>query len=515
MSDEDESQGALLGTVAGGAIWSFGGRIAKMALLFIVEIVMARFLGLSSYGGITLAVVIINIGTTVAGLGLGQGITRKVPYYETEPGKARGAIWSALGSALVGGIVVGASIFVAAPFIATQIVNDPDLVWLFRVGGLAIPFSVLVGIGISIAKAFNDATTHVAVQQLFIPTSRAIVIPGLIAAGFGAIYATAGIAATLVLGGCLAIVLGFRHIPFELRGPREPMFREMITFSAPLMLASGMQFLITNMDTILVGMFLATASVGVYNAQLKIMNLGWVFFYPITTLLGPVLTRFDRDDRRKKAKRTYQVSSKWMSLLTLPVFLLVFLFPNVVIRATFGADATAGSTVLRILILPVLFSVLLGANGGALVALGHNRIHMYGNAATAASNLGLNLYLIPRYGIAGAATATALSLGMKNVIYSARLYQAHGVHPFSGSLVRVLGSITPLVIIGYVVFITLFPVRFATVTVVGLVFLAVYTVVVVKVGGIEQEDIDVVTRFEESKGLDLDILRSVIKCLQA
>jgi O-antigen/teichoic acid export membrane protein len=380
---------------------------------------------------------------------------------------------------------------------------------------LTIPFFVLVGIGVSTAKAFNDATTHVAVRQLFIPISRAIIVPGVIALGFGAVYATAGIAVTMILGGLLALLLGFRHIPFDLRGPREPMLREMLTFSVPLMLASGMQFLITNTDTILVGAFLATTSVGVYNAALRIMNLGWLFFYPVTTLLGPVLTRLDREYRIVEATRTYQVSVKWMALLTIPMFLLLFLFPQVVIGVTFGEEATSGAAALRILILPVMFSVLLGPNDGALVSFGHNKIHMYGNAATALANLGLNLFLIPRYGIVGAATATALSLGMRNVIYSARLYQAHGVQPFSGALFRVLGATVPIVAVGYFAFVRLFPVRFLTVTAIGLVFLTVYVIVVVKVGGIEQEDIDVVTRFEESKGLNLDILRTIVKRLQA
>lgn len=515
MSDSDQSQDALLGTIAGGAIWTFGGRITKLVLLFFVEIAMARFLGLSSYGGITLAVVTINLGTTFGSLGMARGIGRKVPYYETDQTKARGAIRSALTLVLVGGVIVGVGVFVAAPVIATRVVSDPETVWLFRLAGLTIPFSVLTGVGISTAKAFNDATTHVAVRQLFIPISRAVAIPAVIAAGFGAVYATLGIAVTTAIGGLLAIYLGFRHIPFELRGSTTPMRREMFAFSFPLVLASGMQFLITNTDTILIGAFLATESVGIYNAALKIMNLGWLFFYPVTTLLGPVLARLDRDDRHTEAKRTYQVSVKWMSLLTFPVFLLVFLFPEVVIGVTFGSDATVGAPALRILILPVMFSVLLGSNDGALVSFGHNKIHMYGNAATAGVNVVLNLILIPRYGIVGAATATAFSLGMRNVIYSARLYQCHGIHPLSRSLVRSLGSVLPIVVLGYPLFRRLFPVTFPTVTAVGLVFLAVYAFVVVRSGGIETEDIEVVNRFEQSKGIDLQFLRTLVKRLQA
>lgn len=515
MSNQDNSQDALLGTIAGGAIWSFGGRVAKLCLLFLVEIMMARFLGLSSYGGITLAVVTLNLGSMLGGLGMSQGIIRKVPLYEKEQPKARGAIWSALTWVLVGSTIVGASVFVAASFIATEIVQNPDTVWLFRIAGLAMPFSALTGVGISTAKAFNDATTHVAVRQLFIPLSRAIAIPALIAAGFGAVYATMGIAVSVALGGVLAIYLGFRHIPFKLTGPRELMLGEMLTFSFPLVLASGMQFVITNTDTVLVGVFLSTTSVGTYNVALNIHNLGWLFFYPVTTLIGPVLTRLERDDRVTDAKRTYQVSTKWMSLLTFPFFLLVFLFPEVVIGVTFGSAATAGADALRVLILAPMFSVLMGANGGALVSFGHSRIQMYGNATAAGINILLNVLLIPRYGITGAAIATAFALGMKNVVYSARLYQAHGIHPFSHSLTRSIASVLPVVVIGYVAFVRLFPVRFVTVTAIGLLFLVAYGFIVIRVGGIEQEDIDVVNRFEQSKNVDLDCLRTLVKRLQA
>jgi O-antigen/teichoic acid export membrane protein len=51
-----------------------------------------------------------------------------------------------------------------------------------------------------------------------------------------------------------------------------------------------------------------------------------------------------------------------------------------------------------------------------LVMSGRPGIQLVGNAATLALNLGLNLYLIPRYGVTGAAIAWAVSMVFINTL---------------------------------------------------------------------------------------------------
>lgn len=513
MNDDTDSKSTLLGTIAGGAVWTFGGRISKLVLLFLVEVFMARFLGLSSYGGITLAVVAIDVSSVFGGLGLRGGVNRKLPYYEDDPEKARGVLWTAIGGALISSTLIGSGLFLGADIIATRFLNEPEVATLLRIAAVGIPFSVFVGLGITFAKVFTDAKVHITVRQLFLPISRAILVPVLILLT-GISGAVIGITTTFIIGAILAMYLGLKQIPFKLTGPRAPMTKELLTFSFPLMLASGTKMILGKTDIILVGAFLATSQVGVYNVAQNIMNIGWLFFYPISFLLTPVLTRLERDGRLTEANRVYQVTVKWMTFLTFPVFLLIFLFPEVVIGVTFGSDAVSGATAVQFLAALVMFDTLMGANGNALLSFGHNKIQFYGNAMTAILNIILNLVFIPRYGIAGAALASAISLGLRNIIYSARLYQCHDVQPFSRALIRSIGATIPMVVVGYVLFRQLFPTTFFTVTGVGILFLLVYVVIIIKTDGVEQEDIDVVNRLEDNVGADIEIVRTIFKRIQ-
>jgi O-antigen/teichoic acid export membrane protein len=58
---------------------------------------------------------------------------------------------------------------------------------------------------------------------------------------------------------------------------------------------------------------------------------------------------------------------------------------------------------------------------------GHERDSAWGISAAAGVNVLLNLALIPSFGIEGAATATAASLAIWNIILARRVFQRTGL----------------------------------------------------------------------------------------
>jgi O-antigen/teichoic acid export membrane protein len=75
----------------------------------------------------------------------------------------------------------------------------------------------------------------------------------------------------------------------------------------------------------------------------------------------------------------------------------------------FGPDFVAGAPALRILLLGHMLAFLCGPVAVILVMQGHERLVMWTALGALVCNAGLNLALIPNYGINGAAAATALS----------------------------------------------------------------------------------------------------------
>lgn len=514
MVDDGDAADAGLATVASGASLVFVGRVTKLVLLFATQLLMARILGSTDYGGVILATMLAALATTFATAGMEKGLLREVAIHEDDAVSGRGAVRSGLGIAVATGGVGGVVVFLAAPALAADVFGDPALTPLFRLGALSIPFRTVGAVAIAIARGSRDATPHVVVNQLLDPILTFVLVGSLVVAGFGAFGAIAGVVATSLLAAVAALWLGVRSLPFDLRGPSESMHRQVLLFSLPLMLAASMEFVIHHTDTFLIGAFMASADVGVYSIAYQLREVGRFFFYPATFLLPPVITRLAKRDETGSARRIYQLTTKWIVVATTPLLFGVFLFPAVVIRLAFGEEYVPGATALRILLASVMVSLLFGANALALVALGHNRVNLYVDAAAALANVALNLVLIPPFGIAGAAIASAAAFATRDVCYGVALYRWEGIHPASTAMVRPFAGAVLLAGGGYALFsVTLEPTPL-TVAAAGVAFLVVYLPLVALVGVIEPEDRRLLDLLETRLGVDLDGVRALIARLE-
>jgi len=511
---EETTTAGALSTIAGGAAWVFGGRLAKLTLLFLAQILMARLLGATGYGGVVLATMVISVGAIIGNLGVPEGIVRKLPEYEDDTTEARGVIQSGLALAVAGGLAIGGIVFVAAPYIAVEIFDDPGLTLLFRIAAVGIPCTVLMEYGVSTAKAARDAKPHVAIRQILYPLGAFVFISVLVVFGFDSVGAVAGEVAALGIAAVGALYLAGRALAFEFRGPARQKYREMLTFSLPLVFAGSMSFLINNTDTFLIGTYLTSSAVGVYAAVFQLQQLGMVFFFPATFLLPPLITRFQHKGNLTDGRRTYQIVTKWMTLATLPLFVLLAVFPEVAITASFGPAYTGGALALQLLAIPIFITVLFGANDATLIALGHSRIQMYVNTAAAVGNVVLNILLIPRFGIAGAAVASAAAYISRDLVYTIALYRWHRFQPFSRSMLRPLAVVALLVVPGWIAVEQLLRPTVVSVALVGVVSLVIYGLLLVNLDVIDKEDFELLAALEQSVGIDLDPLRAAANAIK-
>jgi len=517
MSDDrDLADLEALSTIAGGATWVMGGRVAKLIMLFFIQVFMARMLNPSSYGGVIIATAVMSVASLIGALGLPGCMTRKVAYYEDDPAKARGTFWTGLALGAASGMLISAGIVIAAPFLSTHVFDSPELVPILRIAAIAIPFSILSGTGISIAKASRDAKTHVVIKQLVRPASKVLFVTLFIfVLGLGAVGAMAGIAFSIVLGGVGALLLAYRAFRVPVWGETDLMFLEVLAFSLPLMFAAGAHFLIGNSDTFLIGTFLSTTAVSNYDVAFKLQQLGTLFFFPATFLLPSVLTRLQKKDKMIEVRAVYQVVTKWTTLFSLPLFLTIFLFPDIVIMFTFGRKYLAGAEALRILSVPILVTVALGANGASLISLGHNRINLYVNSGVALLNIGLNVVFIPSLGIVGAALASAVTFIARDGLFTLSLYRWYEIHPFSRAMVKpvIAACITAPFVATILKMAT--PSDLLTLVLFGVFIVVVYFPVMIRLGAIEPIDVRVFNYLESSVGVNLEVVRRVIQRLRA
>lgn len=303
-SENEESESDSLATVLSGGTLVSITKLFALGFGFFTQIAMARFLTEAAYGNVVLALTVMNIAGLVAKLGLDDGVMREYPHYEDNPAEARGIVRSSTLIATTTGLVTASGVFLAAPVISRVVFDNPALVPLLRITSVGILFIPVSDVAVSLAQGARDARVKAYAGQMFQPAVRLPLIGGLLLAGFNSIGAISGQIAAIVLASLAAFYLTRQSLPSFDVSP-IPMYRLVLTFSVPLIAVQGMGFLNSNVDVYMIGYFLKSASLGVYNIALQLGNVVTAILSTAGFLLPPVMTRLQQ---KKKAGDASYVS---------------------------------------------------------------------------------------------------------------------------------------------------------------------------------------------------------------
>lgn len=430
MGDDSSS---VFEVFSGGSV-VFVGLIAELAISFVAKVVIARFLGREIYGGISLGITMVSVVSVLTLFGLNNGVSRYLPRYET-PEQRRGVILSAFQIVVPLSIFISLIIFISAEWMATVLFNDPGITVILRVFALIIPLMSVVRLTTSTGQGMKHAIPKVYIKNLSLPICRfagvgVAIYLSLYGLGVAGAYAFSYVVAT-----SLSIVYLYRSTPlFDRSIVPVYIHRELLTFSLPLLVSAASWLIFSDLDTFMLGYFSQTSDVGVYNTVYPLAQLITIVLGSLGFIATPVFSELHADEEFSLLSHVYEILTKWVVLATLPVLIVLVLFPRTVIEATFGSEYTVGAASLVVLSTAFFSHAVAGPNSNALTAIGRTRIIMYDNIAVAIVNFILNVVLIPHYSVLGAAVATAVAYIMLNSLYSYQLYQEAGIVPVNRSL---------------------------------------------------------------------------------
>lgn len=163
-----------------------------------------------------------------------------------------------------------------------------------------------------------------------------------------------------------------------------------------------------NFDTVLLGFMVGTAAVGLYGAAYKPITA--VLALPVTYFLGlfPTLSRAF-DEGREAFRELLERSLTLTAAVAIPIGFMGTFFARPVILLLYGPEYAESVPVVQILSWSAVLVILRGNFRQSLNAAGREGADLRCAGFATAANVALNLLLIPRYGIVGAAGATVLS----------------------------------------------------------------------------------------------------------
>jgi PST family polysaccharide transporter len=164
----------------------------------------------------------------------------------------------------------------------------------------------------------------------------------------------------------------------------------------------------TRVDQVMLGMMLDKRSVGVFSAAVSLTEA--LYFLPsaIRMVVLPLLTKLRLGDR-SRYERVFAIYLNVSLFYSLLVALLMQFVAPFVIPLLFGHQFVESIRILQIHVLGFCFVASGTAQSAWYVNIHRGDILLKRTVAGLACNIGLNLFLIPRYGPVGAAWSTVVS----------------------------------------------------------------------------------------------------------
>jgi O-antigen/teichoic acid export membrane protein len=200
-------------------------------------------------------------------------------------------------------------------------------------------------------------------------------------------------------------------------------------FTAPRALASVAQMTIQRLDIVLVGVMKGPVEAAVYPAATRFLVVGQLGNAAISMASQPQFTHLFAINDRRGANLVYQATTAWLIVLTWPLYLLAAIYGPEVL-SIFGHSYRAGASVMVILGLTMLLATGCGQVDMVLTTTGRTSWSLANGLLAVAINVALDVALIPRYGITGAAIGWAAAIAATNLLPLAQLASVVRIHPF-------------------------------------------------------------------------------------
>ncbi len=423
----------------GGAIIFLGYIISKLFGL-IYRVIVGRYLGPEQYGIIAVMLAVYSVGSNLSRLGLTKGVQKYVSSYrgendiEGQVGVIRtGALLVTISSLITAGIL-----FLIAPWLSTQIFNEPRAIWPIRFAAILLPLWAYKGISIAVTDAYEKMQYHAYTSQIYPNVAKVVLTLIFVLLGYNYLGAAAAFAIGYGIAAILAVYYAYKMLPetFKpgVKGRYEP--RKLFDHSWPLFAAGILASIAGYIDTFMLQAFLGSREVGLYNSAYPfaaVLAFGGAIFGSIYLSNASKLYSQGKTDELVSA---YSMIIKWTALVSIPMFMVMIVFPELLLNI-FGAEYLRMRGVLRILAIGFLASALIGPISGIIQAFEKTEYKLYITLFTGISNISLNYLLIPIYGVIGAAFATAVTFILAFAIKLFILLSLTGQHPFRTSTLKI------------------------------------------------------------------------------
>ncbi|SIR56341.1 oligosaccharide flippase family protein [Halanaerobium kushneri] len=434
---ESEEYNKHFSNVAKQTSINFIGRIAQLVFSFVTSILLARVLGPGLLGQYNLGNTVANFTANFTKIGFDQGLVRFIPLYKTnnKPGKIKYlVIFSFLISAILS-ILIGSIFYFYSDFLALKLFNDIEMSGVLKITSVLIFVFTYYRLSISVLKGIKRVDFFTIISSIVVPITFLLSLLILRQADVYTVISARMI--SYVIGITMTIIFVLKKEKIMIGEIKKINLKEYFGFSSPLLFIGLLYFLISHIDILMIGHFLESADVGVYSVAVRIAGMAVFLLSASNTIFGPTISELTEKKQFNTLERLLKSISKIIFAFSLNFLLFVIIY-NQEILTVFGKEYLVGGVVLMILTFGQFINASVGPTGTILIMSGKQKFEVFNSIAICIMNTILNLILIPRLGILGAAIATTSSIIIINIFKVLEVFILYKFHPYKKSFLKLI-----------------------------------------------------------------------------
>lgn len=390
--------------------WLFGDKILRMGMGLLVGVWVARYLGPEQFGLLNYAIAFVALFTAFANLGLNGIVVRDLVQ---DPSTAETTMGTAFVLTALGGLSAFGLLLLAIGYARP---NDE------------LAKSIVVLLSLLMVLKATDAVRYwfeSQVQYKYVVWMENGVFLVISAVKIVLILTHAPLMAFVwaILAEALAVAMGLlgmyawkggKLISWRCRFTRA---KVLLKDSWPLILSGLAIMVYMRIDQIMLGQMLGDESVGIYTVAVRISEIWYFIPMAIAASVFPSVI-----EAKKKSDVLYHARLQrlfnLLVLVALVVAILMTFLSEWIVTFLFGAAYNQAGSVLAIHIWAGIFVFLGVASTNWFLIEGLQRYSFYRTLSGAFVNVGLNLILIPKFGVIGAAWATVVSQACASMFFN-------------------------------------------------------------------------------------------------
>jgi len=210
---------------------------------------------------------------------------------------------------------------------------------------------------------------------------------------------------SILIGSLIAFILTRKHLKFyksvDVKWIKKLLNYGKFVFGTNI---SGVVF--HTIDQVMLGSMKGNASVGLYNAAIKISNIVEVPTASVAAIIFPQSAKRMETTGRTALKDLYEKAVGLILALIIPVSFIILLVPKLLLLLAAGEKYLDAVPILQITIFYTLIAPFTRQFGTIIDSMGNPRLNFYFIMGSALLNIFLNYIFITNFGLLGAAYGT-------------------------------------------------------------------------------------------------------------